>query len=194
MQNALVCLCTDSHDAEQRQRRQEAGEHEQQQADAVDADEVADAERRNPRVALDELEVGRRGLKRLQSSSVSANTSSDTTSAIVADQRRRSARRRRGRTAAGGRRRSAARRATSESERHRISARGSSRESDTTPREQRRGVGAHRPGLQPPQHARSRRRRSRRRRSPRRRSAARRRPSTGPLPTRSGSAGRSAAS
>ena len=31
-----------------------------EQADAVDADEVADAERRNPRVALDELEVGRR--------------------------------------------------------------------------------------------------------------------------------------
>ena len=47
--------------AEQRERRQEACQNEQQQADAVDADEVLDAERRDPGVPLDELEVaGRR--------------------------------------------------------------------------------------------------------------------------------------
>src|SRR6185436_3637666 len=45
--------------AQERQRGEEPGEDEQQQADAVDADEVVDAERRNPRVALDELEVAR---------------------------------------------------------------------------------------------------------------------------------------
>jgi hypothetical protein len=45
---------------EEGQRRQEARQDEQEQADAVDADEVADAERRNPLVALDELEVGGR--------------------------------------------------------------------------------------------------------------------------------------
>ena len=60
MQNARVLLVHRLPRAEQRERRQEAGQHEQQQADAVDADGVADAERRNPRVALDELEVGRR--------------------------------------------------------------------------------------------------------------------------------------
>ena len=60
MQNGLRLLVHRLPRAEQRERRQEAGEHDQQQADAVDADEVADAERRNPGVALDELEVGRR--------------------------------------------------------------------------------------------------------------------------------------
>src|SRR5688500_4431647 len=43
-----------------RTRGQEAGEHEQHQAEAVDADVVLDAERRNPWVALDELERRRR--------------------------------------------------------------------------------------------------------------------------------------
>ena len=61
MQNTFTRLCTDSHDAKEGQRREESGEDEQQQADAVDADRVGDAERRNPGVALDELEVaGRR--------------------------------------------------------------------------------------------------------------------------------------
>ena len=48
---------------EQRNRREEAGEHHQQQADAVDADVVVDAEGRDPRHPLDELEVGRRGVE-----------------------------------------------------------------------------------------------------------------------------------
>ena len=60
MQNALRLLVHRFPRAEQRERRQKAGQHEQQQADAVDADEVADAERRNPGVALDELKVRRR--------------------------------------------------------------------------------------------------------------------------------------
>ena len=46
--------------AEERERRQQPREDEQKQADAVDADEIRDAERRNPRVPLDELEVGGR--------------------------------------------------------------------------------------------------------------------------------------
>jgi hypothetical protein len=54
MLNAFVFLWTEPHE-----RRQEPGEHEQQQADAVDADQVLDAEGRNPGVALDELEVAR---------------------------------------------------------------------------------------------------------------------------------------
>ena len=63
MQNALRLLVHRLPRAEQRDRREEPGQHEQQQADAVDADGVADAERRNPGVALDELEVGRRGVE-----------------------------------------------------------------------------------------------------------------------------------
>jgi hypothetical protein len=43
---------------EERDRGQEAREHDEQQADAVHADEVADAECRNPRVPLHELELG----------------------------------------------------------------------------------------------------------------------------------------
>jgi hypothetical protein len=42
---------------EERDRRQEPGEHDQHQADAVDAQVVLDAERRNPRPAFDELEL-----------------------------------------------------------------------------------------------------------------------------------------
>ena len=48
---------------EQRQRREEAGEHDQEQADAVHADGVLDAERRDPVDALDHLEVGPRGVE-----------------------------------------------------------------------------------------------------------------------------------
>ena len=88
MQNALRLLVHRLPRAEQRERRQEAGQHEQQQADAVDADEVVDAERRNPGVALDELEVGGRRVEAAHSSSVSANTSSETTSAMLARDRR----------------------------------------------------------------------------------------------------------
>ena len=44
---------------EQRDRRQESGEHYQQEADAVDAHEIVDAELRNPRVPLDKLKIGR---------------------------------------------------------------------------------------------------------------------------------------
>ena len=58
---------------EERERRQKPGQHEEQQADAVDADGVADPERGNPRVALDELEIRRAGSKRAHRSSVSAN-------------------------------------------------------------------------------------------------------------------------
>ena len=48
---------------EQRQRRQKAGQHDQEQADAVDADEVLDPEHRHPGVRLDELIVGTGGIK-----------------------------------------------------------------------------------------------------------------------------------
>ena len=51
MQNASRLLVHRLPRAEQRDRRQEAGQHDQQQADAVDADVVVDAERRNPRRA-----------------------------------------------------------------------------------------------------------------------------------------------
>src|SRR5262249_29139040 len=44
--------------AEERHRRQKGSEHDEEQADAVDADEVADAERRNPGMPLHELEFG----------------------------------------------------------------------------------------------------------------------------------------
>ena len=46
---------------QQRERRQEAGEDDEHQADAVDAEVILDAERRDPRVAFDELEVGGAG-------------------------------------------------------------------------------------------------------------------------------------
>jgi hypothetical protein len=45
---------------EQRERRQHAGQHDQEQADAVDAEMVGDAELRQPLAVLDELEVGAR--------------------------------------------------------------------------------------------------------------------------------------
>jgi hypothetical protein len=48
---------------EQRERRQEPGEDDQEQADAVDADVVLDAERRDPVVALLELEPGVRRIE-----------------------------------------------------------------------------------------------------------------------------------
>ena len=41
---------------EQADREQQRGEHDHEEADAVDADDVADAERVDPRVVLDELE------------------------------------------------------------------------------------------------------------------------------------------
>ncbi len=44
--------------AQQRQRRQEPGQHDEEQADAVDANQVLDAEHRHPGVGLDELVVG----------------------------------------------------------------------------------------------------------------------------------------
>ena len=49
--------------SEERERRQKSGQHQEQQADAVHADEIADPERRDPRVALDELKVGRRRIE-----------------------------------------------------------------------------------------------------------------------------------
>src|SRR5207302_4265521 len=49
--------------AEERERRQQPLEDEQKQADTVDADEIRYAERRNPRVPLDELEVGGRRIE-----------------------------------------------------------------------------------------------------------------------------------
>ena len=63
MQNALRLRVHRLPGAEQRNRRQKTGQHEQQQADAVDADQVADPERRNPRMPLDELKVGGRRIK-----------------------------------------------------------------------------------------------------------------------------------
>ena len=44
--------------AEERQRRQETGQHDQKQADAVDADQVLNPEHRHPGVGLDKLVVG----------------------------------------------------------------------------------------------------------------------------------------
>jgi hypothetical protein len=44
---------------QQRDRREKAGQHDQQQTDAVDAEVIVDAERRNPRISLHELELGR---------------------------------------------------------------------------------------------------------------------------------------
>ena len=48
---------------EQRERGEKAGQDEQQQADAVDADEIADPEGGDPVVALDELKVRRHGVE-----------------------------------------------------------------------------------------------------------------------------------
>ena len=48
---------------QQRERGQESRQHDQEQADAVDADEVVDAERRDPGVALHELKIRRRGVE-----------------------------------------------------------------------------------------------------------------------------------
>ena len=62
-ENSFTFFSMPSHDDEQRDRRQEPGQHDQQQADAVDADVVVDAERGNPRHALDELELGGRGIE-----------------------------------------------------------------------------------------------------------------------------------
>ena len=59
MLNALVLFVDRFPRPEQRERRQEGGEHQQQEADAVDADEIFDAERRNPGVALHELKLAR---------------------------------------------------------------------------------------------------------------------------------------
>ena len=67
IENSLTFFSIAFPRRQQRNRRQEAGEHDQQQADAVDADVVVDAERRNPRHALDELELGgRRSRSRAQ--------------------------------------------------------------------------------------------------------------------------------
>ena len=70
---------------QQRDRRQEAGQHEQHQAEAVDADVVLDAERGIHGSALDELERRRRRRrsKPAQSTSVTANATSDTASATL---------------------------------------------------------------------------------------------------------------
>ena len=156
---------------QQRQRREEAGEHEQEQADAVHADVVLDAERRDPVVALDELEVGARRIE-----------------AAPEQQRRREH--------DAATRRSAVHRTTASRRPSLFSMSSSSRapasgrktmvvstsfssvclrspqevgEDHHRPDHQRRGVGANRPGLQQPQPAAARRSRSRRRRSPRRR-------------------------
>jgi hypothetical protein len=48
---------------QQRQRGQEAGQHNQEQADAVHPQVVRDAELRQPGPVLDELEVGVRGVE-----------------------------------------------------------------------------------------------------------------------------------
>jgi hypothetical protein len=47
----------------QRERCQERGEYQEEEADAVNPDEVLNAERRNPAIAFHELEVGRRGVE-----------------------------------------------------------------------------------------------------------------------------------
>ena len=81
---------------QQRDRRQEAGQHQQHQAEAVDADVVVDAELRNPAAALDELER-RRGRRRIeprpQHQRHRERQRARSPSASVADQRRPSNRR-----------------------------------------------------------------------------------------------------
>ena len=49
--------------SEEGERRQKAGQHQEQQTDSIHADEIADPERGDPRVTLDELKVGRRRIE-----------------------------------------------------------------------------------------------------------------------------------
>ena len=86
--------------AEQRERRQEAGEDDEQQADAVDADGILDAERRDPGVALDELEVAGAGVEAAPQAAASRRRRAATRSARSCARTARSAPRRRGRRAA----------------------------------------------------------------------------------------------
>ena len=76
-----VCLCTDSHELSSASGVRKPVSTMQQQADAVDADDVADAERRNPGVALDELEVGRRRVEARSTAAASRRTRAATRSA-----------------------------------------------------------------------------------------------------------------
>ena len=65
IENSLTLLLDALPRGEQRDRREEAGQHEQHQAEAVDAEVVLDAERGNPGVAFDELErLGAAGRRR----------------------------------------------------------------------------------------------------------------------------------
>jgi hypothetical protein len=54
----LVFFSIDSHEESRENRRQEPGEDDQPQADAINADVVIDAEGRDPRRQFDELELG----------------------------------------------------------------------------------------------------------------------------------------
>ena len=51
-------------DADDDEREQHAGEHDEEQRDAVDAEVPRDAPRRDPRVLADELEAGVAGVER----------------------------------------------------------------------------------------------------------------------------------
>ncbi|MEZ5284323.1 MAG: hypothetical protein R2712_05840 [Vicinamibacterales bacterium] len=70
---------------QERNRRQEARQHDEHQAEAVDAQVVLDAEGRNPGVALDELERlgGRRGVEPGPEARVTAKVTSDTPKVMV---------------------------------------------------------------------------------------------------------------
>ena len=154
-----VCLCTDSHEHEQRERRQEAGQHEQQQADAVDADVVARC--RTPE--------SRRGARRTGSRPTPGRSGPEQQrrrehqqrhgQRDVADQRRSSLRRRSRRTAAASAPTSGS--AMSEVRIGNVHQRRSPPQVVPEDRdhaeEQRRRVGADRAGLQPAQQRRSRR-------------------------------------
>ena len=156
MKNENSCTLLDRLPrGQQRDRRQERRQHHQQQADAVDADVVGDAERRQPGMALDELEVGRRGVEAAPRAPGSRRRRRARRRAPASARGRRGGRRRRPRAAASdaGDRQGGQCRPRQRSSRH-----GVTLSPQVIPQdhhdadEERHRIGAHRSGLQPAQH------------------------------------------